>query len=175
MLPALITLIQGVMTVAPAVEAAVRLRRARELGEVARDIEAERMALQQTWQAYGFQTRQRVLTFSVFVVTIALLAVGYTVALTGDLPVLAALNAVAGAALVVFLNRFDAIYGARLKLTERTFRELDEALIAAGDPSRAGLVPRTGGLSQDIMMMVFQATAFWGFVAAMVYAVIEAS
>lgn len=178
MWPALITIVKGVITygptVAPAVEAVVRQRFGRPIVTDELDIEAERAALHETWQAYEFQTRQRNLSLAMFVVTIALLVVGYAIGLAADLPVLAAVFAIAAAILVGFLNRMDAVYRARQHLTERAFRDLDDRLVALGDPSRAGLVPRTGGLSQDALLLVLQALAFWALIIAFVYAAVQA-
>lgn len=175
MLPLLITIVKGAVTVAPAVEAAVRMRRAREAVEPAKDLTAERDLLMQLLQSHQIQARQRSFTLGAFVVALAVLALTYTVALVGDLPVLAAINAVIGAALVVFFNRFDASNRARVAVVEREYREQDLRLVAAGDPSRAGLVPQAGGLSHTMTLLVLQALAFWGFFAAFVYAVVEAA
>ncbi len=174
MMPMLYTLVRGAMTVAPAVEAAVRMRRARDAETAFQDLEVEREVLQQTWQACQFQIRQRNMTIGFSIVTLALLVVGFSVAYVGNLPSLAALNALAGAVLVVFFNRLDATHRARVRATERAFRDQDERLVAAGDPSRAGLIASEGGLSLDLLLLVTEFIAFWAFVAAFVYAVIDA-
>ena len=48
----LLTLIKGAVTVAPAVEAIMRQRRAREAADELRDLVAERAALQRAWEAF---------------------------------------------------------------------------------------------------------------------------
>jgi hypothetical protein len=162
------------MTFAPAVEAAVRTRRAREVETAFRDLEVEREVLQQIWQAYQFQVRERNQLVGFAHVTLALLVVGFTVALIGDLPGLAAVNAAVGAGLVAFFNRLDATNRARVRVTERAFREQDDRLMAAGDPSRQGLIVSAGGLSMEALLLALEAVAFWGFAAAFVYALVEA-
>jgi hypothetical protein len=175
MLPTLITLLKGAMTVAPAVEAAVRTRRARDVETAYRDLEVECEVLQQTWQAHQLQVRERNQLIGFSQITLALLVVGFTVALVGDLPALAAANAAVGAGLVVFFNRLDASYRARVHATERAFREQDERLVAAGEPSRMSLIASAGGLSLEALLLALEAVAFWAFVAAFLYAVIDAT
>jgi hypothetical protein len=173
MLGVLLTLLKGALTVAPVFEAAVRSRRSRDNEAPERDIEVEREVLQQIWQAFLFQSRQRSLLLGCALVTLALGGVGFTVALAADLPVLAAVNALAGMVLVVFFNRLDAAYRARLRVSERAFRNQDERLVAAGDPSRMGLIAPAAGISLEVLLLAVEAGAFWGFVAAGVYAIVE--
>ena len=175
MLPLLITVIKGAITVAPAVEAAIRIRRAQQTREAVHDLETQRAVLEQTWRAFEFQMKQRNFGLWTGIAAIAIFVAACAGALIAALPVLAAVVAGAGALIVAFLSRFDAVFRARIRVTEKAFHELDGALVAAGEPSRAALVPATSGLSQAALVLVFHTLAFWGFVAAMVYAIVDAA
>ena len=172
----LLTLIKGAVTVAPAVEAIMRQRRAREAADELRDLVAERAALQRAWEAFQVQSHQRNILFAAFVASIAILGLTYALGLIGDLPVLAAAIAAAGAVLVVFFNRFDALQRGRMHVIEANLREINERLVAEGDPTQAFLTQASlGGLYYETLAVIFHAVVFWGFFTAFVFALVDAA
>jgi hypothetical protein len=168
-------LIQAAMTVAPALEAVVRSRRERDADDAVRDAAAELEALQHAWQAFEFQARQRALTLGAFLFLLAVLAVAYTLALTGDLPTLAAILGVVGVIAVLFFNRFDAVHRSQLHAAERGLGRLQERLAAAAGAPEIVLAPGgTARLYHDALILSLQVFCFFGFICAFLYALITA-
>jgi hypothetical protein len=169
-------LIQGALTVAPAVEAVIRQRQARDAAIAIRDVEALRDAMRQAWEAFNFHARQRNLTLAAFVVAGALLALSYTLGLTEDMPGLSIAFAATGAIAVLFFNRFDAVHRGQLEAADRVLRGLEARLVGVEDTPELVLAPlRTGRLQYGGLLLLLHALAFWAFVAALVYAVVDAA
>jgi hypothetical protein len=163
------------MTVAPALEAVVRSRREREVDDSVRDAAAEREALQHAWQAFEFHARQRTLTLGAFLFLLAVLAVAYTLALTGDMPALAAILGVIGLISALFFNRFDAVNRSQLHMAERTLGRLQQRLADAADAPEIVMAPGAAGrIYQDALILSLQVFCFFGFICAFLYALITA-